>query len=870
MKSRSQLVSVSFGRILLTVAVLAGLTAGAVQPVAAATTIDIVGPPGSGAFGTSVTALPGGNIVVTDPYFDAGAISDVGAVYLYDGATGALISDLTGSTAGDQVGSGGVKVLSNGNYLVRSPNWDNGAAAGAGAVTWGSGTAGVSGVVSAANSLVGSSAGDRVGCADDSCTNGMTVLSNGNYLVVSPDWDNGAAADAGAVTWGNGMTGIDGPVSAGNSLVGNAANDRVGCAGDSCYRGVVILSNGNYLVVSPDWSNGVAEAGAVTWGSATVGIAGPVSAANSLVGSTAGDGVGWGVTALNNGNYVVVGPYWDNGATADVGAVTWGNGTTGISGPVSAANSLVGSTAGDGVGWGVTALNNGNYVVGSSDWDYGAIVDAGASTWGNGTTGISGPVSAANSLVGNRAEDRVGYGHAIALSNGNYLVRSPYWDRGAATDAGAVTWGNGTTGISGPVSAANSLVGSSAGDEIGRLWPLSNGNYVVTSSVWDNGAAWDAGAATWGNGMTGIAGPVSAANSLVGTKVEDLVGRGGAVALSNGNYVVRSHNWRNGTAIGAGAVTWGSGTSGIHGPVSAANSLVGSTARDFVGLYVVALSNGNYVVWSPYWDNGGLSDIGAATWGNGMAGIRGLVSVGNSLVGSTAGDGARDGVSDGGGVTALSNGNYVVRRPYWDNGAVVDVGAATWGNGTTGIIGPVSVDNSLVGSTAGDRIGCIDYSCYKGVTALSNGNYVVRSINWDNGAATDAGAVTWGNGKTGTSGVVSEANSLVGSSTSDQVSDAAALSNGNYVVHSINWDNGASVNAGAVTWGSGVTGVAGPIMAENSVRGTAENGGGSMRWAYDGANRQLVVGRPADNIVTLFRLPPVYPALLPVILKNSP
>ena len=51
-----------------------------------------------------------------------------------------------------------------------------------------------------------------------------------------------------------------------------------------------------------------------------------------------------------------------------------------------------------------------------------------------------------------------------ALSNGNYVVRSPSWDNGAATDAGAVTWGSGDEGVSGVVSAANSLVGSTAND----------------------------------------------------------------------------------------------------------------------------------------------------------------------------------------------------------------------------------------------------------------------------------------------------------------------------------------------------------------------------------------------------------------------
>ena len=116
----------------------------------------------------------------------------------------------------------GVTALSNGNYVVSSPNWTNGAAAGAGAVTWGSGTAGVSGAVSATNSLVGSTASDYVG------SDGVTALSNGNYVVSSPDWTNGAAADAGAVTWGSGTAGVSGPVSATNSLVGSTANDSVG------------------------------------------------------------------------------------------------------------------------------------------------------------------------------------------------------------------------------------------------------------------------------------------------------------------------------------------------------------------------------------------------------------------------------------------------------------------------------------------------------------------------------------------------------------------------------------------------------------------------------------------------------------------
>ena len=152
--------------------------------------IDITGPAGSGKFGTQVTVLPNGNFVVTDPGYDApGPIADVGAAYLYDGATLALISTLTGSAASDQVGRGGVIVLSNGNFVVRSPDWNSLR----GAVTWGSATAGVTGAVSAANSLVGGTAGDSVGDA-------VTALNNGNYVVSSTGWHNGPAVYAGAVT----------------------------------------------------------------------------------------------------------------------------------------------------------------------------------------------------------------------------------------------------------------------------------------------------------------------------------------------------------------------------------------------------------------------------------------------------------------------------------------------------------------------------------------------------------------------------------------------------------------------------------------------------------------------------------------------
>ncbi len=826
-----------------------------------------------------VVQLTGGNIVVSSPGDDTVA-TDAGAVRLYK-PDGTLLATLTGSTASDVVGNGGVQALSTGNYTVSSSNWDNGSIVNAGAVTFGNGTSGVSGIVSASNSLVGSTTSDSVGGT------GITVLSNGNYLVRSAVWDNGAASNAGAVTFGSGMTGVAGAVSASNSLVGNSNNDAVGSAAPT------LLSNGNYVVLTSAWDNGsIADAGAVTWGNGTSGVSGVVSAANSLVGSTANDLNNASVIALSNGNYVVRSYNWDNGSVVNAGAVTWGNGTSGVSGAISVANSLVGTTANDQVGSSVTALTNGNYIVGSMYWDNGAIQNAGASTFGNGTTGISGTISTANSLVGTAANDNVsgavtelkngnyvlthsflsvggvsyagavtwgsgtsgvkgtisaanslvggsandviGYDGIVALSNGNYLVKSSKWANGGYTNAGAITFGNGATGISGVVGTGNSLVGSYTDEQLG-MWGitlLTNGNYVVNNYEWSNGGAlYRAGASTFGSGTTGVKGVVSASNSLVGTQSGDTVGT--AYALSNGNYVVASPGW-NGSM---GAVTFANGTTGITGTISAANSLLGSTAYDRVGQQIKALANGNYVVISSDWSNGAATRAGAVTFGNGTTGVKGTVSAANSLVGSTAFD-----MLGYGDITVLASGNYLIVSPYWNNGAASQAGAVTFASGITGIIGTISEANSLIGDKTGDNVGA------SGISLLTNGNYLVRSAAWDSASAANVGALTFGNGTTGVTGVVSAANSLVGSTTNDMTMQVTALSNGNYVVTNYMWDNGSVVDAGAVTFGSGTTGVSGVISAANSLVGSSANDRVGFHGVTEISNGNYVVSsRTWDN-----------------------
>jgi hypothetical protein len=236
-------------------------------------------------------------------------------------------------------------------------------------------------------------------------------------------------------------------------------------------------------------------------------------------------------------------------------------------------------------------------------WQRGA--SGGAVTWGNGSIGTSGAVSPDNSQVGNETPDFGFFSiNVVPLSNGNYVIQRPHWNNGAATDAGAVTLADGTKAISGAISAANSLVGTSARDEIGRaVTALANGNYVVSSPDWSNGAAARAGAATWVNGRAGLSGEISAANSLVGLYAGDHVASGGVTALRNGNYVVSSA-WsltvpqQIGYTVtpSVGSATWGNGHHRYYRRHQRRQLVDRQPGQRYVGSRVTALSNGDYVV----------------------------------------------------------------------------------------------------------------------------------------------------------------------------------------------------------------------------------------------------------------------------------
>ena len=744
----------------------------------------LVGATGGDEIGSGgITVLGNSNIVVLSPEFNNGAGAATFMPVPSNGGTpvtGVVSStnSLLGSASGDEVGSGGVIQLSNGgNFLVLSPNWNNGA----GAITNGDDFAGLNGVVSASNSLVGANAGDHVGAAGS-----VTDPFTGYYLVTTANY----GGTAGAITWNSDVGGTDGIVGASNSLVG-ASGDHIGSGG------VQVLFDGNYLVLSPDYNGG---AGAVTWGSSFGSVSGAVSSTNSLVGA-AGDHIGsGGIVQLNNAsNYLVLSPEFNGGA----GAITNGNSGTGISGIVSSANSLVGANSSDGVGASGSVIDTFNdyYLVKTANFDGGA----GAVTWNASNGGTVGVVSAANSLVGSAGGDHLGSGGVTLLNDGNYVVVSPEWNN----STGAVTVGFSDGGVSGPISAANSLVGAQAGDNIGSrgITLLPSGDFLVISQNFDA----HAGAVTWVNSASGLTGTVSSANSLVGAQGGDLVGSDGIVLLNNGaDYLVLSAHY-NGNA---GAVTEGSDTAGVAGVVGAGDSLLGANAGDGVGTVgtIQDTTYGYYLVNTLGFDGG----AGAVTYNREANGTVGVVSSANSLIGANPGDG----VGSGGVEILAGNHGYVVSSPDFNGGA----GASTFGSAAAGVSGVVGAANSLVGAATGDHIGSA------GLLLLSNGNYLVLSPDFNG----DAGAVTFVGGA-GRDGVVGAANSLVGAVGGDAIGSGgiAELANGNYLVLSPDFNNG----GGAVTFGSDIKGVAGTVGAENSLVGVNDGdhvGGGGIIFLSNG------------------------------------
>lgn len=279
-------------------------------------------------------------------------------------------NSLIGSTKDDRIGilddnstRLGVYTLANSNYVICSPIWNNGTIIDAGAMTWGDGNIGVTGVISDLNSIVGSK---------NTQLRGISVINNGDYLLKTSDLPvllNGSEKSIGSIDGKNKQT---------------------------TESKITYLPNGNFIVV--DWG-GV--------GSVSMYDGRTKQLISKLTGSTWGDNVGYGerifnpdmtgIKILPNGNFLLYSYNWSNTKTSNFGALTVIDSQKGISGVVSSTNSLIGSADYRLGAAGITVFSDGNYVIKSI-----SRVDGwkGIFTLMDGRTGMKGIINSCTSALG--------------------------------------------------------------------------------------------------------------------------------------------------------------------------------------------------------------------------------------------------------------------------------------------------------------------------------------------------------------------------------------------------------------------------------------------------------------------------------------
>lgn len=564
--------------------------------------------------------------------------------------------------------------------VIGAPRWDRGTLVDAGAARWLALDGSNVGPISAANALLGRHAGAGVG-------QWVTHLGKHDWLAGSNWFEDGLFA-TGAITHVVGGGVYAGEVTAANSLFGASSADQTGSGGR------VRLPNGSLLVLSP-WHDGPGEpdGGAVTRLDPGVAKVGPIGPENSLLGRSLDRlGAAGSVTVLADGHIVITVPDANLNPAVQVGAVAYRRSDQPLTGWLEPANALYGSVELDRVGsGGIRVLADGSYLVLSPNADVGGLTDAGAATIGPVGVGVAGLVTAANSRVGRSAGDRVGSGGATALANGGVVVLSPQWrsDAGVAGAGAATLLRNAND--AGPVDAGNSLVGATNGDFTGAaVAALTNGHYLVQTRAW-NGLPEYRGAVTWGNGVTGVTGAISPAQAIVMPAIGAFGLSPSAVALSDGNYVIAAPGWGDERLGMVGAAFWIDGSGPSAGPLDdfRGRATLGASPNAQTAMMVYALRNGGHLVWSaqmrtPLGVRVGLTQIPANPQASTVA------TAARSLYGAP---GLGGGPVNAPTVVARADGSWIAAHPFF---TTVNSGAMTfgWADGST--VGEIQHSNSVI------------------------------------------------------------------------------------------------------------------------------------------------------------------------------
>lgn len=495
----------------------------------------------------------------------------------------------------------------------------------------------------------------------------------------------------------------------------------------------------------------------------------------------------------------------------------------------------------------------------------GCLFGGGSSGGGNNNAPLSqielmDPTSAMQDRFGDRV---------VVLPNGNIVIAEP-GDDTMAMDAGVVHLykPNSTTPIS-------SIFGDNPDDLLGfvqfgfsnlGIFALPNNNYVIASPADDVNGIDDAGSVRLVNGSTGM----QIGTPIIGNDANDQFGLMSVTALGNNNYVVASASGAEGDLTNEGSVRLVNGNTGMQ----IGMPIVVDVVFERFNFQIIALSNNNYVIASPFDDVNGIEGVGSARLVDGTTGMQ----IGTPIVGDVAGDSFRFQVTplannnyviaspfdvengiqggsvrlvdgntglqigtpivgnepvrfDGLLVTALANNNYAIATPRENAGGVSSAGSVRLVDGNTGM----QIGAPIVGDMINDSLGS------QGITALSNSNYVVVSQEDNVGNISAAGSVRLVDGNTG----VQIGAPIVGDVLGDFIgsSGVTALANSNYVINSEFDDENGIVDAGSVRLIDGSTG----LQIGTPIVGNSEGVSIGFQIVISLANSNYVIAVPSDN-----------------------
>lgn len=508
---------------------------------------------------SKVIPLKNGNWVVSFPSDDVNGIQNVGSVKLVNGITGAIIATIVGENSNDRIGAFPNYELSNGNFVIRS------------AIT---------------SKIVNGQTGAVI-------TNlpGNTipfVLSNGNYVVSSPNENVGDLVKAGVTRLIHGTTGIT--IAA---ISGDNTNDSQG------YMNIQVLKNNNFTISTPmDDVNGIVDAGSVKL---VNGSTGAVIA--TYTGDNSEDQIGYQYNNHNeefeNNYFLITSPLDDVNNIVDMGTVKLVNGSSGalIKTILIGKSHYVDQNGTLTRGLEILQVNN-NFVIANSYDTVSEVAFAGSIKLFNGATG-----NLISSFSGNNTDDYLGIWGLTKLSNNNFIVKSPFDDVNGISNAGSVMLINGSTG---------NLIATISGDNIddkygytSRTPILENGNFIIDASEDDVNSAVDAGSVKLVNGLTG-----AVIVTISGDNTNDRFGREYSTKILKNNNLVIENRYDD-----ANGLTDNGSVFIVNGSTGAIIShLVGDNDGDtFGGDFVVELSSGDILISTSLDDVNGITDAGSLT-----------------------------------------------------------------------------------------------------------------------------------------------------------------------------------------------------------------------------------------------------------------